>query len=284
MIFAGYTEKTETEGIDYGCLTYGFSDCNEGVRTADLPYTQKVFGGTYDEIIAFAEKEGSQARAAIVMTDGAGGENEFVLRLSKKLKCPVVGGGAARAFGKSGDGLFGGPVSSAAKQADICLLFGDTPVQSAMFNIHTHIVGECTLELDGPRILKKIDGEDAAQFLRAKKEELGFAEQDFEHLTFSSLAGVNAHLSEDGGIIKSGRDLDEKMILRYVTADEVQGRMEEFYNEKPNSLVFGCAGLKGITPDAFECRNTGLFLFGEICALDGVSEFGNLMLSRIEIG
>lgn len=282
MIFAGYTERPENEGIDHGCLTDGFSDRGKGVRTAELPFTHKAFAGTYEEVIAFAEKEGGQARAAIVMTDGAGGENEFVLRLSKICGCPVVGGGAARSFGTPGDGLFCSPASSGTAQADICLLFGNTPVHSVMRNIHSHIIGEFELGLDGPRILKTIGGEDAARFLKAKKEELGFAASDFEHLTFSTLAGVNAHLSEVGGIIRSGRDLEEKMVLRYVKADEVQGKMEEFYNEKPDSIVFGCAGLKGITPDAFECRNMGLFLFGEICALDGVSDFGNLMLSRIE--
>ena len=57
--------------------------------------------------------------------------------------------------------------------------------------------------------------------------------------------GVNAHLSVQNGEIVSGRNLEEKMQLRYIRPEEVQHAVNEFYQE-PDSLVFGCAGIKGM--------------------------------------
>ncbi len=276
MRFGAFSGIEDAKEMDYGCLSYGFSGMDKGLLIRELPFEAKVFGGPYEEIIKFARENGKAAKAAVVMTDGAGGENGFVKAVSSALDCPVAGGGAARPEGVTGEGLF-----KRRGEADICLLFGDTEVRAVVKNIHTHVLEECDLEYEDPRILKKINGEDASLFLRKKKEEYSFTAGDFEHMTLSTLEGVNAHMSEDDGIIRSGRDIEKKMLLRYVAADEVQKEMEDFYRENDNSLVFGCAGLKGITPERFSCGSLGMFLFGEICALGEYSEFGNLMLSKI---
>ena len=133
-----------------------------------------------------------------------------------------------------------------------------------------------------PRTILTINGQDAAAFLTEKKAQFGIAETDFEHLTISDLQGVNAHLSCVDGVIKSGRDVHEKMILRRVAHEKVYDAMRAFFDD-PDAIVFGCAGLSGLLDKPLDTHSLGLFLFGEVCTVDGVAEFGNLMLSKLVI-
>ena len=48
-----------------------------------------------------------------------------------------------------------------------------------------------------------------------------------------------------------------------------------------NGIVFGCAGLKQTLSSGIDTSNLGLFMFGEVCTVNGHSDFGNLMLSKI---
>ena len=58
--------------------------------------------------------------------------------------------------------------------------------------------------------------------------------------------------------------------------------MQAFYDDE-NAIVFGCAGLSGLLTKPLTSSSLGLFLFGEVCTVDGVAEFGNLMLSKLVI-
>jgi len=127
-----------------------------------------------------------------------------------------------------------------------------------------------------------IDGVDAVEFYNAKRKEFGLADTDFEHLTLSDLRGVNAHLSQPGDKLKSGRDLQETMLLRYVDHAKVYDTMRAFYDD-PDAVVFGCAGLSGILDKPLDTKSLGLFLFGEVCMVEGYAEFGNLMLSKLRM-
>ena len=147
-------------------------------------------------------------------------------------------------------------------------------------NIHDVILGECKIEMDGKRTFKTINGEDALTWYNAQRSKHGIGDQDFEHLTFSDLLGVNAHTSVNNGRLVSGRDLEDTMILRMVPADKVFPRMDTFYADE-NAVVLGCAGLKGILPQPIMGEGTGLFMFGEVCTVNGISKFGNLMLSKL---
>lgn len=93
---------------------------------------------------------------------------------------------------------------------------------------------------------------------------------------------VNAHLSKPEDRIKSGRDLCETMILRYVDHARVYETIRGFYDD-PEAIVFGCAGLSGILDKPLDTTSLGLFLFGEVCMADDRAEFGNLMLSKLRI-
>ena len=273
----GFYTKPEMAGeVDFGCLTQGFSDAAEGIRALPLDLQGDTYFGSYDGALEFAKAHADGAKAAVVFTDGAGGENRFVRELSSLLRCPVAGGGAARTFGSTGQGFCAGHGDIA-----VCVINADNvSCRAQMQNLHTNILGECVLELDGLRTVTKINGVDAARFLREQKEKQGFAPNDFERLTLSTPEHVNAHLSEVDGVIRSGRDLQENMLLRCVVPGAYQETFEQFYRQD-NSLVFGCAGLKAILDRPFASTCAGAFLFGEICALQDGSDFGNLMLSRL---
>jgi len=72
------------------------------------------------------------------------------------------------------------------------------------------------------------------------------------------------------------------MLLRYVHPERVQERMEHFY-EDADAIIFGCAGLRGIMEHTHDASGFGGYFFGEICTVNGHSDFGNLMLSKIRI-
>lgn len=235
----------------------------------------RVLTGTYDEILRSLGD--AKPAAALVLFGNAGGENAFMQELNRRLSCPIVGGGAA---------MDGGRGRRIAGEGDACLFLLEDDafyIVTETKNIHSHILGRVKVGFDParPRILRTIDGRDAKAWLDERKNVLGFAEGDFEHLTLSDEMGINAHFSFDGTNVLSGRDLEEEMIARYVLPEEVYPAVFDFYNDRENAIVFGCAGLKGITGELTPVKSLGLYLFGEVCMTEDGAEFGNLMLSKI---
>lgn len=276
-----YTTEKCTDSEIFGCRTAGYpgeSTSSEVLCLLKKNINGDIFWGSYCECLEFAKKVDEGVRAAIVLIDEPGKENIFIRELTKILNCPLVGGGAARNFGKAGNGLVAGN-----GQAGIFFINDErTDVHIETKNIHEHIIEECQLELKDARTILRINGMDAQYYLKYKKEQHGFAENDFEHITLSTMEHINAHLRLENGKIKSGRDLEEKMLLRYVTPKRVQGIVEEFYQSAgENSIIFGCAGLKSILEHDFMCDGVGTFLYGEICSFGKKNDFGNLMLSKI---
>ena len=258
--------------------TFGFSGAPAPdaatQRTAAIELEGVLLTGTYEEILTAIDDTPNQA--GIVLPGNAGGENDFIHALQEKAKCHLTGGAAAidPVSGKAGLIAGGG-------QAAVFLVRDERyDVKVVSENIHDVILGECKIEMDGKRTFKTINGEDALTWYNAQRAKYGIGENDFEHLTFSDTLGVNAHTSLNNGRLVAGRDLAPTMILRMVPADQVFPKMDAFYAD-PNALVFGCAGLKGILPKPIEGDGMGMFMFGEVCTVDGVSEFGNLMLSKL---
>lgn len=275
-----YTPAHGVKECCFGCATFGYVGQWDPAEPSFISYAPQVKGdvvcGTYEYCMEHIPDKKYQA--AIVLLGNAGGENAFVHQLAEKIKAPVVGGGAAIH-----------PVTGEAamvtdhQQAAVYLICDDRyDFEVCCENIHHTVLGEHKIGFSDPRQMDTIDGVDAATWLAHKKENLELSESDFEHLTFSDRNGINAHLSFVDGKIRSGRDLTEQMQLRYVPASVVYERMHTFYDD-PNAVVFGCAGLKGILPEPLHTEGVGLFLFGEICTKDGISEFGNLMLSKLRI-
>ena len=266
----------------FGCASLGLAGiCDNGQKLIS-EYSEKLSGiilaGSYEDVLADLDRLDQMVHATIVLFGNAGGENQFIKDFQNRIQCPVVGGGAAidGVSGKSGLITGGGQVA-------VFLITDDRFTYRTVTQcIHNKVLGEVRLTLSDPRTILCINGMDAAEFLAVKRNELGLKDTDFEHLTLSDAMNVNAHLSCVDGVIKSGRDVHDKMILRYIDHEEVYDAIHAFYDDE-TAVVFGCAGLSGLLDRPLDTNSLGLFLFGEVCTVDGVAEFGNLMLSKLVI-
>lgn len=258
----------------FGCATQRFAGAWTDPATYQYDLQGHVLTGAYADILKEAEKL-EKADAAIVLFGNAGGENAFLRELQNILNCPMVGGGAA--FTDT-PGLVTGNGEAAVFVIDDDRFTYETVTQC----VHEELVEECALVLEDARTICTINGQDAASYLSEKKAAYGIPVTDFEHMTLTDDLGVNAHLSLADGKIKSGRDLHETMYLRRVPHEKVTEMAKAFYDDK-DAIVFGCAGLGGILDEIPNTPSLGLFLFGEVCTVDGKAEFGNLMLSKLRI-
>lgn len=266
----------------FGCASLGLPGiCNNEEKKIILyldPIEGIVLTGKYEQILEQVANNKQKVLAAIVLFGNVGNENQFVADLQKFICCPIVGGGAAIDALTGKKGLITGDGDAA-----VFLITDEHYTYQAVTQcIHDCVIDEVTLTTADPRTILTINGQDAVAFLSAKRKELGLKDNDFEHLTISDLRNVNAHLSCADGLIKSGRDVHEKMILRYVPHEKVYDAMRNFYDDD-SAIVFGCAGLSGLLDKPLQTKSLGLFLFGEVCTVDGVAEFGNLMLSKLVI-
>ena len=266
----------------FGCASLGLPGvCSNEINLVSQ-YERDIDGvvlcGTYQSVLSNALKLDKEVFAAIVLFGNVGGENLFMKQLQCIIQCPMVGGGAAidPVNGKSA------LITGNSEVAVFFITDDRFAYQVVTQCIHDQILDEVTLTTKDPRTILMINGVDASDFLAQKRLELGLNENDFEHLTISDKRNVNAHLSCVDGVIKSGRDVEEAMVLRYVSHEKVYDAMREFYDDE-NAIVFGCAGLSGLLDQPLDTNSLGLFLFGEVCTVDGVAEFGNLMLSKLVI-
>lgn len=278
MDFKFYDSQSSCLFSDFGCTSVGFAGTSDDEKEKCFLDAPKglLICGTYEECIRQIPDE--KFNVGIVLTGNCGNENEFVNTLSHKLNIPLVGGGAAINEETGEKALLTGR-----GQAALYLINDDAYEYSILCeNIHHDILGSHKLSFTDPRILNTIDNVDAAKWLQNKKLEMGISPDDFEHITFSDMDGFNVHLSVKDGKVHSGADLSPEMQLRYVAPDKVNERIQNFYNDT-DSIVFGCAGLKGILTEKLTTQSLGLFLYGEVCTLNQKSKFSNLMLSKLRI-
>lgn len=270
------------EAQGFGCASLGLPGLCTNDENMVAVFPKELEGialtGSYEQMLEAVKSVKENVKAAIVVFGNAGGENAFLADLQKIVSCPMVGGGAAIDSASGKAGLIPGEGPGAV------FLITDTRYTFTAVTqcIHDEVLGEVTLTTSDPRTILTINGEDAKEFLAKQKTRFGLSEDDFEHLTISDHNNVNAHLSCVDGVIKSGRDVNDVMILRRVSHEKVYDAMHAFYND-PKAIVFGCAGLSGLLDRPLNTPSLGLFLFGEVCTVDGKAEFGNLMLSKMVI-
>ena len=268
----------------FGCASLGLAGVcgndTQKVVTREYGAESAVLTGDYEKLLADLKQllKSKTVYAAIVLFGNAGGENAFMAKLNALLNCPIVGGGAAI------DGATGRTALLTGGNQGALLLFTDDryTYTAETLCIHDEVLQTCDVVTADPRTILTIDGVDAGTFLAQKRAELGLSQNDFEHLTLSDLCDVNAHLSCPDGVIKSGRDVNRQMKLRYIAHEKVYKTMEAFYADE-DAIVFGCAGLSGLLDKPLTTKSLGLFLFGEVCTVGGKAEFGNLMLSKLKI-
>lgn len=277
-----YTPDFKGETSGFGCASYGIAGV-EGIysshlKTFDLEIGGDVLCGSYQSVLCDTIKlsKTKTYKAAIVLLGNSGDENNFVKMLYDILQIPIVGGGAAMNLQTGESGLL-----SCKGQVNLFLIDDDEyDIQTSFCCIHETILSSHHLKLKDVRTIDTIDGIDAKQFFVNIKEKLEIDMADFEHLTLTNSEGVNSHLRDMNGEIKSGCDLSENMDLRFINQNDVYSRVDEFYQDAC-SIVFGCAGIKGMLERDINTNSLGLFLFGEVCFTGKDCEFGNLMLSKM---
>ncbi len=262
----------------FGAASFGFAGAEDETALNKMVCPFELEGvmltGTYEECLKNIPDGTWQA--GVVLLGNAGNENEFIKELAEKAETSLVGGAAAIHPLTGEKGL----ITDRGEAAVFLICDSRYDFEVISENIH-HALSEHKISYSG-RFINEIDGCDAKEWLLKQKEKFGMNKDDFEHLTLSDTYGINAHLSEVDGKIFSGRDLTETMYLRYVAPDEVQNKIQKFYDDK-DAVIFGCAGLKGILDTGLRCPGTGLFMFGEVCTVSGHSDFGNLMLSKLRV-
>lgn len=262
----------------FGGASFGFAGEENEKLTIAREFPEDIRGvslcGTYDEILADIPE--GEWQAAIVLLGNAGGENEFVRALRKKISAPLVGGAGA-ICPKTGESAL---ITGRGEAAVFLIADERFDVSVKTENVHCDVLGEHKIAFEG-RFIETVDGCDALSWYNSRRAELGISDNDFEHLTFADKNGINAHLSVNDGKLFSGRDLAAKMELRYLPKDAAQTRIENFYRADDDAIVFGCAGLKATLSKGISTSALGLFMFGEVCTVENVSDFGNLMLSKL---
>lgn len=266
----------------FGCASLGLAGICDNTHCTAVSYPNPLESvkvtGTYEEILNTVSGINTEIHAAIVLFGNVGGENAFLQRLREYINCPMVGGGAAIDNDTGRTGLITGN-----GEAAVLLITDDRYTYKTYTQcIHDEILEECVLTTADPRTILTINGIDAVTYLAQKRKQLGLPDSDFEHLTLSDMRGINAHLSNQGGVIKSGRDMHTQMQLRYVSHEKIYDTIRNFYMDQ-DAIVFGCAGLGGLLDRPLNTDSLGLFLFGEVCTVDDHVEFGNLMLSKLQI-
>ncbi len=262
----------------FGGASFGFAGEEDENLTLARSFPEDIGGvsvcGSYKDILENIPN--GKWQAGVVLLGNAGGENEFVRALSKKVSAPLVGGAGA-ICPKTGDGA----LITGRGEAAVFLISDERYDVSVMSeNVHYDILGEHKISFSG-RYIDTVDGEDALTWYNDQRQKFGIAENDFEHLTLADKNGINAHLSVRDGRLFSGRDLEGKMDLRYLPREAAQARIEKFYRADEDVIVFGCAGLKATLSEGIRTNALGLFMFGEVCTVGNVSNFGNLMLSKL---
>lgn len=274
-----YTPSCGVSNI-FGAATLGFAGAEDESLSTSMLFPTDLKGvvvyGTYKECLE-AIPNGNW-KACIALLGNAGNENKFIRALAKKVSAPIVGGSAA-IHPKTGEsGLIYG-------QSEVAIFLIDDEcydISVSTENIHYDILSEHILSFSNPRCIQKIDGQDAYEWYCNQREKLGLPLNDYEHLTLADEYGINIHLSSDNGKLFSGKDVCEKMYLRYASPEAVQKRIQSFYDDK-DSIIFGCAGLKQILKEGLKTDGLGLFMFGEVVTCDNHSDFGNLMLSKLSV-
>ncbi|MFZ4695885.1 MAG: hypothetical protein ACOYMV_12240, partial [Verrucomicrobiia bacterium] len=159
-------------------------------------------------------------------------------------------------------------------------------------NLHLRKANAVEFQHEGPRrlIALRFQGETdwhpAAAFYRELQKDAGVGARDFESLAMSDTRGRNLHAAFEGETLVTGSDLPEGPLLHVGRTNSVAvlDGMETFCSD-PSSLVFACAGLRGLLPGPVRTGDGTVagFMFGEVvCDAQGPS-FGNLMLSKLVV-
>lgn len=149
----------------FGCATLAFANTDKPVAAYEKPLKGTVLTGMYQAILE-KSKQVENVHCAVVVFGNAGGENQFMLDLQAIHSCPMVGGGSA--FSEKPGLIPGGG------EAAVFFIQDDRyRYETQTRCIHEMVVDTCHLTLEDPRTILKINGQDAAAYLKEKKSGIG---------------------------------------------------------------------------------------------------------------
>jgi hypothetical protein len=276
----------------FGCASHGVASSGvwrEPDADASETWTTSLSGdvvtGTYDEVIAELTLLSKEPTAAIILFAKGTGMESFLHSWHTLFSdAPVVGGAAARGADQTQSELL--PSS-----ADLAVLLIDSGRWRAeALNVHDVEALPLEFRADGTRRITHLrplgtkEWQAAVDVFAWQQEACGRLADDFESITLSDTNGRNIHCSIDGDHLQSGADLPEggHLDFRVVTPEEAAKRLARFCSE-PDTLVFGCAGLRGLLDEPLAVASGTLvgFMFGELVSLANGPQFGNLMAARL---
>ena len=284
------------DGATFGCASHGLAapgiwSAPEDSKAlfASQSFQGEVIAGNYAEVLERLADLSYLPKAAIILFSRGAGAEAFLKQWQAGFpSVPVAGGAAASAPGEER-----GQLLPAAEDVAL-LLLSKGLWKSESLNVHEASGETWEFQSSDTRTIthlrRSTEGawehawNPAAWEFRNLQHFCGRTAQDCESITFSDANGRNLHCSISGTSLQVGADLpaDGLLILRTISPPEVTEKLRQFCAE-PNTLVFGCAGLRSLLEVPFEIGSGSLagFMFGELITLQGEPLFGNLMASRL---
>ncbi|HEY5585744.1 MAG TPA: hypothetical protein VIK78_14810 [Ruminiclostridium sp.] len=282
------------DGMTFGCASYGFSTESEWKSPEEKEHIiwdneleGIVLSGKYAEVLDELKRKSYIPKGIIALFTGNSGIEEFISSCKVMMgSVPLIGGGAAIGSNQSQ----GETLPIAEDVALLLVLEGAFKVETKNIHINTSEIFE--IEAKTPRIIGKIKTDDVnsteqvADFYKKLQYLNGVHKDDFESIAFRDTKGCNIHCSIKGELLGSGANLPENNILILGKTNKVDATdsISTFISAE-NSIVFGCAGLRGLVERSLKTGKGTIagFLFGEVVTIDNQSMFGNLMMTRLTI-
>lgn len=238
-----------------------------------------ICGGTGDCLRELAEWKGSASLAIILLAEGVGAE-DFLARFHELLpETQIAGGVSACLPGERGELL--------PENGDVTILLLEDDAYRAFAQNILRDTGRRFAIRTGahPREIAALmtgggSCQSALSDWRELQLEYSVPRENFECLTLSNPDGVNIHMHAEDKRLISGADCreDVRYSLRFATHGDIDEGAQAFAG-RSNSLILGCAGLKGAMRrlPAVPPGTLAVFLFGEIA----FGQFGNLMMTGV---
>lgn len=234
-----------------------------------------VLAGTAEEVLEQAKAYPNKGvKSGIVLLRSAQHADRLLQKLSELFpEASFVGGAAAHNAVHPPRIIPNGEVA-------VLLLLEDA--QTDCINFHENL-GNITIKRDGA-LVSQIDGQDASVWYEQQAQQYGVKEQVLEYLTVSDEEGKNIHFSKTEEGLKANATLRSDTAQMRLLNKEQLKKSAQRYATKPQSIIFGCAGLNTVLKNQI-CLEEGSmigFFFGEVVTLKQ-PVFANLMMAALRI-
>jgi hypothetical protein len=242
----------------------------------------EVFGGTYAEAASWMAKQTPVARAFILVLTGGTGMEKFLRELPPaSASIPIVGGAAARTGNSKG---------STVPFAEDVAVFAITEGSWQAIAVNAHFGVEEFFVCEGvdPRRFSHIRSRNetlpALDFFQQARARHLLSSNDWDRLALMTRDGAVLHLHSGDEEVVCGTDLPDSREVRLAIFDGRQGIEALQAQIRPQSLLFGCAGLHGLFENnrPWEQWTPTTYLFGEIAKLNNRPSFSNLTFSLLQ--